>query len=84
MTELNIVDVIGRRVELEVHGNGRYWGVCPFHKNESNKPEPSHFVIQTPTMLVDRNEKIFRCLKCNEKGNTQDFLDKFDNLGIDS
>tara|TARA_B110000879_G_scaffold205594_1_gene286210 strand:+ start:1105 stop:1365 length:261 start_codon:yes stop_codon:yes gene_type:complete len=84
ISELNIVDVIGRRVELEVEGDGRYMGVCPFHKNKGDISDPSHFVIQTPTMLVDRDKKTFRCLNCNEKGNAQDFLDKFDNLDIDS
>lgn len=77
MTELNIVDVIGRRVELEVHGNGRYWGICPFHV--SQKEIDSHYII-TPSIIVDRDEKIFRCLKCDEKGSAQDFLDKFEDL----
>ena len=81
MTELNIVDVIGRRVELEVHGNGRYWGICPFHV--SQKEIDSHNII-TPSIIVDRDEETFRCLKCDEKGSAQDFLDKFNNLGKDS
>ena len=51
MTELNIVDVIGRRVELEVHGNGRYWGICPFHV--SQKEIDSHYII-TPSMIVNK------------------------------
>ena len=78
MTELNIVDVIGRRVELEVHGNGLYLGLCPFHKDEHHSQESSHFRVQTPTMLVFRGEEKFHCLKCKESGDAKDFLKKFE------
>ena len=33
MTELNIIDAIGRRIVLEKRA-GYYWGVCPFHKQK--------------------------------------------------
>jgi len=74
MTELNIVDVIGRRVELEVHGNGRYWGICPFHV--SQKEIDSHYII-TPSMVVNKEESSFRCLKCSASGGPKDFLNMF-------
>ena len=51
MTELNIIDAIGRRVVLEQRGGG-YWGVCPFHRQEKK-------LIMTTTMLVSRESNIF-------------------------
>ena len=46
MTELNIVDVIGRRIELEVQGNGRYWGICPFHVSQKEIDSHTSSLLQ--------------------------------------
>ena len=77
MTELNIVDVIGRRIELEVQGNGRYWGICPFHV--SQKEIDSHYII-TPSMVVNKEESSFRCFKCPASGGPEDFLNMFEEI----
>ena len=50
MTDLNIVDVIGRRVVLEKKG-GVYWGICPFHVTQQEID--STFII-TPTMILNK------------------------------
>lgn len=73
MTDLNIVDVIGRRVVLEKRGD-RYWGICPFHVTQQEID--SSFII-TPTMIVDKEESSFRCLKSLVSGSPEDFLDMF-------
>ena len=65
MSELNIVDVIGRRIDLEPQGYGKYLGICPFHKKKTNS---SHFILETPTMLVDKEEKHFIALNVKRKG----------------
>lgn len=78
MSELNIVDIIGRRIVIQPVGYGRYWGICPFHKDKRNK---SYFVIETPSMLVDKEAGTFRCFKCNEHGGAQEFLNKFECKG---
>lgn len=75
MSELNIVDLIGRRIDLEPQGYGKYLGICPFHKKERNS---SHFILETPTMLVDKEKKTFYCFECKEKGDVKDFLNKFE------
>tara|TARA_B100001093_G_C26121240_1_gene715025 strand:+ start:31 stop:198 length:168 start_codon:yes stop_codon:yes gene_type:complete len=53
MTELNIIDAIGRRIALEKRA-GYYWGVCPFHPQEKK-------LLMTPTMVVSKESKTFRC-----------------------
>ena len=73
MTDLNIVDVIGRRVVLEKKG-GVYWGICPFHVTQQEID--STFII-TPTMILNKEESTFRCLKCLVSGSPEDFLDMF-------
>tara|TARA_Y100000389_G_C16948266_1_gene265216 strand:+ start:155 stop:385 length:231 start_codon:yes stop_codon:yes gene_type:complete len=73
MTDLNIVDVIGRRVVLEKIG-GVYWGICPFHVTQK---EIDSKLIITPTMIVNKEESSFRCLKCLVSGSPEDFLDMF-------
>lgn len=74
MTDLNIVDVIGRRVVLEKIG-GVYWGICPFHVSQQ---EIDSKLIITPTMIVNKEESSFRCLKCPASGSPEDFLNLFE------
>ena len=50
MTDLNIVDVIGRRIVLEKRGD-KYWGICPFHVTQK---EIDSKLIITPTLIVDK------------------------------
>ena len=73
MTELNIIDAIGRRIVLEKRA-GYYWGVCPFHKQEKK-------VLMHESMIVDRESKTYRCLECKVEGDAEDFLKRYE--GID-
>ena len=74
MTDLNIVDVIRRRVVLEKKG-GVYWGICPFHVTQQEIDSSS---IITPTMIVNKEESSFRCFKCPASGNPEDFLNMYE------
>jgi DNA primase len=74
MTDLNIVDVIGRRVVLEKMGDV-YWGICPFHV--SKEEIESKFLI-APTMIVNKEESSFRCHKCDASGGPEDFLEMYE------
>ena len=49
MTDLNIVDVIGRRVVLEKMGD--VWGICPFHVSKEEKESK---LLIAPTMIVNK------------------------------
>ena len=75
MTELNIIDAIGRRVVLEKRG-GLYWGVCRFHHQEKK-------LIMTTTMLVSRESKTFRCFDCKAEGSAEEFVKRFDAIEED-
>jgi DNA primase len=72
MTELNIIDAIGRRVVLEQRGGG-YWGVCPFHRQEKK-------LTMTTTMLVSRESKTFHCFDCKAEGSAEEFVKRFDDI----
>ena len=75
MTELNIIDAIGRRVVLEQRGGG-YWGVCRFHRQEKK-------LIVTTTMFVSRKSKTFHCFDCKAEGSAEDFVKRFDGIEED-
>ena len=75
MTELNIIDAIGRRVVLEQRGGG-YWGMCPFHRQEKK-------LIMTTTMLVSRESNTFHCFDCKAEGSAEDFVRRFDAIEED-
>ena len=75
MTELNIIDAIGRRVVLEQRGGG-YWGVCPFHRKEKK-------LIMTTTMFVSRKSKNYYCFDCKAEGSAEDFVRRFDAIEKD-
>lgn len=69
MNKLNIVDVIGRRIKIEKKGKN-YWGICPFHLEESKN--------QTPSMAVSSEYQFYYCFVCSESGNSDSFLQKFE------
>ena len=74
MTDLNIVDVIGRRVVLEKMGDV-YWGICPFHVSKEEKESK---LLIAPTMIVNKEESSFRCHKCDASGGPEDFLEMYE------
>ena len=63
MSEKNILDVIGKYVELKKRGK-RYLGLCPFH----HETEPSFF--------VDPKTQRWACFGCAAFGDVDDFAKK--------
>lgn len=59
----NIVDVIGRYVQLQKRGS-EFYGVCPFH-NDDHK-----------SLQVNEQKQIFKCFPCGAGGDVMDFLQK--------
>lgn len=66
-SRINIVDIIGERVELSRRGN-RYWGLCPFHSEK------------TPSFSVSQERQLFYCFGCHQGGNVFTFLKNHDKL----
>ena len=63
----NIVDVIGRVVNLKKAGSN-YKGLCPFHNEK------------TPSFIVSEEKQIFTCFGCGESGDVISFVEKYNNL----
>jgi len=66
-SRVDIVDIIGERVELSRRGN-RYWGLCPFHSEK------------TPSFSVSQERQLFYCFGCHQGGNVFTFLKNHDKL----
>lgn len=64
---INIVDVIGRYLELKKRGEN-YWAACPFHNEK------------TPSFSVNEARQIYKCFGCGEGGDVISFLMKKENL----
>jgi DNA primase catalytic core len=67
--QLNIVDIIGREVQLKKSGSN-YMGLCPFHSEK------------TPSFSVNEGKQFFHCFGCGEDGDVIDFTAKFFNLSL--
>lgn len=67
LNDTDIVDVIGRRLDLKKNG-AYYKGLCPFHDDTK------------PTLTISQPKQIFKCFACGKGGNSIDFLM---NLGLD-
>ncbi len=65
--QINIVDVIGRRVKLKRAG-ANFKGLCPFHSEK------------TPSFMVSESRQYFNCFGCGAKGDVISFIEKYDNL----
>ncbi|NLB17964.1 MAG: DNA primase [Syntrophomonadaceae bacterium] len=66
-SRVDIVDIIGERVELTRKGN-RYWGLCPFHSEK------------TPSFSVSQERQLYYCFGCHQGGNIFSFLRNNDKL----
>ncbi len=64
---VDIVDTIGRHVELKKSGSN-WVGLCPFHKEK------------TPSFNVSPSRNMWKCYGCNEGGDVISFLMKIRNL----
>lgn len=62
--QVNIVDVVGREVQLSKAG-ANHKGLCPFHSEK------------TPSFMVNEEKQIFNCFGCGEKGDVISFVQKY-------
>lgn len=65
--QINIVDVVGRRVKLKRAG-ANFKGLCPFHNEK------------TPSFMVSESRQYFNCFGCGARGDVIAFVEKYDNL----
>ena len=70
ITSVNIVDIIGRRLQLERRG-GAYWAKCPFHGSGEER---------TGSFKIYEDTGTYHCFGCKESGNAIHFLRKHDGL----
>lgn len=61
LEDIDIVEIIGQFVDLKKSGQC-YVGLCPFHKEK------------TPSFMVSKKRKCFKCLSCGLEGNVIDFI----------
>ena len=70
MAKLDILDVISRRIYLEEKSEVNHYGLCPFHREKG--------LDNIPSMAVNTEHQFFYCFVCNESGNADDFLKKYE------
>ena len=66
-SQVNIVDVVGRVVQLKRAGSN-HKGVCPFHNEK------------TPSFVVSETKQIFTCFGCGATGDVIEFVKRYYNL----
>lgn len=64
---INIVDVIGQRLELKNAGIN-YKGLCPFHGE------------RTPSFFVNEQLQRYRCFGCGASGDVFNFLEEYEGM----
>ncbi len=62
--QLNIVDIIGREVNLKRSGSN-YMGLCPFHGEK------------TPSFSVNENNQFYHCFGCGKSGDVISFVQEY-------
>jgi len=65
---VDMVDLVGSRVELRRSGGTSHSGLCPFHDERS------------PSFSVDAAKKVYHCFGCQEGGDAFTFVQKLDGL----
>lgn len=66
-SQISIVDVISRYVDLQKKGNN-YVGLCPFHADKN------------PSMTVSESKKVFKCFSCGKGGDVFSFVAEKENI----
>ena len=67
ISRIDIVDVIGTRVQLKKAGQN-YQACCPFHNEK------------TPSFVVSPSKQIYKCFGCGVSGSAIKFLMEYDNM----
>ena len=62
--QLNIVDIIGREVQLKKSGSN-YMGRCPFHNEK------------TPSFSVNEGKQFYHCFGCGKSGDVISFVQEY-------
>ena len=62
--QLNIVDIIGREVNLKKSGSN-YMGLCPFHNEK------------TPSFSVNEGKQFYHCFGCGKSGDVIGFVQEY-------
>jgi len=70
LTSTDIVDVVGRVLELKPSSGGRFLALCPFHNEK------------TPSFTVSRDRQSFHCFGCGKGGDAISFLQEYDGLSF--
>jgi DNA primase len=65
---IDMVDLVGSRVELRKSGGTSYSGLCPFHEERS------------PSFSVDAAKKLYHCFGCGKGGDGIRFIQELDGL----
>jgi DNA primase len=65
---IDMVDLVGSRLELKRSGGTSFSGLCPFHEERS------------PSFSVDAAKKVYHCFGCQEGGDAFTFVQKLDGL----
>src|SRR5471032_1402419 len=69
MTRVDIVDVVGRYVQLK-KGGANLLGLCPFHNEKS------------PSFTVSPAKQFYHCFGCGVNGTAISFLMEYSGLGF--
>ena len=65
---INIVDFIGRLVELQKTGPKEFVGLCPFHKE------------RTPSFTVNSEKQLYYCFGCQANGDVFNFIEHHEGI----
>jgi DNA primase len=65
---IDMVDLVGSKVELRRSGGTSFSGLCPFHDERS------------PSFSIDAAKKVYHCFGCGEGGDGFTFVQKLDGL----
>ena len=71
LSRLDLVDVIGARIDLKRTGQ-RFSALCPFHDERS------------PSFSVNQDKQFYHCFGCKSSGNAVKFVMEFDGLDFPS
>ena len=67
---VDMVDLVGSRVELRRAGVNRFEGLCPFHDE------------RTPSFGINPAEKLYYCFGCGEGGDAFKFVEETEGVGF--